>query len=194
MIFVNDIIRIIAGGLGGTDRPQRPDGMIGHSEVATGNGVDTTDDVLFSIPIPAGLMNSPGCNLSLLAFGSSAANGNNKNVKAWIGPDAQTLGAAVVTTATTKIADSGVVTTNNGGWQVAAEVVKTGAYKANTQVAYGTVLTGVTTGASSSEKPVALTLDETKQQFFTVTGASGTTGAGNDLVGSIAQVFVTNGG
>jgi hypothetical protein len=192
VIFVNDILRVIQGGRGGSDRPQRPDGIIGHSEASLGNAADTTDDVLASIAIPAGILDNPGSVLEILARGHTAATANNKQIKLWFGPDVQTLRAAIVTTSTTLIATSGTVTTNNLGWQASAQIVKTGAYKANTQNGQGSVLAGTTVGGVNAT--VALTKDETKQQFVTITGASGTTGAANDVVLDDICVYLANGG
>lgn len=191
-IFVNDVIRVIQGLLGGSDRTQRPDGIIAHTETSQGNGANLTDDVLCSLAIPATALNNPGTNLELMALGHFAANANNKQVKVWFGPDVQTLGAAIVTAGgTVQIGASGVVTGNNVGWQAMAEIIKTGAYLANTQKAQGQVVAGAThTGTSFA----STTFAENAQQFVTITGASSTTGAANDVILDAADVYLTNGG
>lgn len=176
----------------GSYRDNLADGIFAHSETSQGNGADTTDDVLFTAKVPAYMLQNPGSSVLAEAWGDTAANGNNKQIKVWVGTDVQTLGAAIVSGATTLIASSGTVTTNNGGWKAEAEVVSYGNVNANTQRAFGSVLSGVTTGAVSSEKTVALTQTENADMYITVTGASGTTGAANDVVGKLFRLSLKN--
>ena len=150
-----------------------------------GNGADTTDDVLFTFQVPASAFDIAGRQLGVVAAGKFAANANNKRIKLWFGTTTQTVGAAVA--GGTLIADSGVVATNAGGWEISATVTKYGAAGANTQLASGAqALAGAVHLGTSV--PVALTADEAAAINVTVTGASPTTGAANDVLGQLLDV------
>lgn len=153
-----------------------------------GNGADTTDDVLATYALPANFFDQAGRQVTVTALGKFAANGNNKRVKLWIGTTTQTLGAAVA--GGTLIADSGVVTTNNGGWQLTANVTKYGAAGSNTQIAQGQVIAGAT--HTGTQVPVLTTATESGAINITVTGASSTTGAANDVLGQMLEITLSN--
>lgn len=146
------------------------------SVAGVGNGADTTDDVLFTYTLPANAFDKPGRAISIVAVGKFAANGNNKTVKLFFG--ASTL----VTT--------GVLTSNATGWQLQAEVTKAGAAGSNTQISQGQFIQGTTHGGVNV--PVAPTEVESGPIVIKVTGASGTTGAANDVLGQIFQVNFMN--
>lgn len=191
---INPLDQYKIGGASGSYRDNLADGILAHSEVSQANAADTTNDVLFTAAIAANVLQAAGTALRVEAWGDTGATGNNKQIQVYFGSDVQTLGAAIVTTNTTKVADSGVITTNNGGWKAEVDIVKTGNPNANTQRAFGSVLSGVTTGVSAVEKTIALTKTENVVNYVTVTGASGTTGAANDVVGKLLRVSLFNGG
>jgi hypothetical protein len=169
----------------------RPGGNINvptYSSVGQGNGADTTDDVLATFALPANIFDIAGRQVSIAAMGKFASNGNNKTIKVWFGTTTQTLGAAVA--GGTMIATSGVVTTNAGGWTLTAQVTKYGVAGSNTQVGQGAIVAGGThTGTSA---PTATTAAENAVINITVTGASGTSGAANDVVVQMLQVSFSN--
>lgn len=152
-----------------------------------GNGADTTDDVLATYAVPANSLDA-GRQITIQAMGKTASNGNNKRIKIWWGTTTQTLGAAVA--GGTLIADSGVVTTNNGGWNASATITKYGAPGANTQIGQGQVVAGAS--HTGTQVPVLLTAAENAAINVTVTGASGTSGAANDVLAQMLEVTFNN--
>lgn len=159
------------------------------SAAGLGNGADTTDDVLFTYALPASAFDVAGRQVTITASGKFAATANNKRIKIWWGTTTQTVGAAVA--GGTLIADSGVVTTNAGGWTASAQVQKYGAAGSNTQLADDAQ---VVAGASHTGTlpPVLLTAAENAIINITVTGASPTTGAANDVLGQKFDVAFNN--
>ncbi len=154
-----------------------------------GNGADTTDDVIATFALPAnaldGIFNR---QVNVTALGKFAANGNNKRVKLWWGTTTQTLGLAVA--GGVLIADSGVSTSNAGGWNLSAIVTKYGAAASNTQIGQGSVVAGAThTGTLA---PVLLTATENAIINITVTGSSPTTGAASDVLSQMLDVAFAN--
>jgi hypothetical protein len=142
------------------------------SSAGVGNAADTTDDVLFTYTLPANALDQAGRALTITACGKFAANGNNKTVKLWFGA--------------TTVISTGVVTDNATGWQLQAEVTKFGAANSNTQIAQGQQIHGTTHGGVNV--PVTPTETENGPIVIKVTGASGTTGAANDVLGQFFQV------
>jgi hypothetical protein len=159
------------------------------SAAGQGNGADTTDDVLFTYALPANALDIAGRQVTVTAAGKFAANGNNKRVKIWWGTTTQTVGAAVV--GGTLIADSGVVTTNAGGWAASVQVQKYGAAGSNTQIATAAQIAAGTTHLGTAV-PVALTATENAVINITVTGSSPTTGAANDVLGQQFDIAFNN--
>lgn len=153
-----------------------------------GNGADTTDDVLATFALAANALDVAGRQVSITALGKFAANGNNKRIKLWWGTTTQTLGAAVA--GGTLIADSGVVTTNGGGWNLNGLVTKYGANGSNTQIGQGAVVAGAT--HTGTLPPALLTATENAIINITVTGSSSTTGAANDVLGQMLDVAFSN--
>lgn len=153
-----------------------------------GNGADTTDDVIATFAIPASAFDIAGRQVTIQAMGKTAATANNKRVRIWWGTTTQTLGLAVA--GGTLIADSGVVTTNNGGWNATATVTKYGAAGSNTQIGQGQVVAGVS--HTGTQVPVLLTATESGVINVTVTGASSTTGAANDVLSQMLEVMFNN--
>lgn len=154
-----------------------------------GNAAATTDTVLFTYQLPANSFVNAGAQVTVTASGSFAANANNKQVKVWWGTTTQTVGSAVA--GGTLIAQSGVVTTNGGGWEANVQVQKYGAAGSNTQIATAAqVIAGATHLGTAA--PTALTAAENAPINITVTGASSTTGAANDVVGNQFDIAFNN--
>lgn len=130
----------------------------------SGNGADTTDDTLFSYPLPANSLDTIGRALKVRAYGGFAANGNNKTVKLW-------FGSQVVFT-------TGVLTLSAVGWSVEMLVTKAAA---NVQLGMGTGISFNTFAAAS--QVFFGTQTDTAPITILVTGASPTTGAANDVLG-----------
>lgn len=154
-----------------------------------GNGADTTDDVIATYALPASSLGAAQNQVTVNFAGKFAATANNKRVKLWWGTTTQTLGAAVA--GGTLIADSGVVTTNNGGFTGSAVVTKYGAAGSNTQIATGAQIVAGTTHTGTLV-PALLTATESGVINITVTGSSPTTGAANDVLGQMLEVTFNN--
>ncbi|KAA0089360.1 hypothetical protein CIW54_07805 [Paraburkholderia sp. T12-10] len=159
------------------------------SAAGQGNGADTTDDVLFTYALPANALDADGRQVTITAAGKFAATANNKRVKVWWGTTTQTVGSAVA--GGTLIADSGVVTTNNGGWTASVQVSKYGAAGSNTQIATNAQVVAGTSHLGTAV-PVALTAAENGTINITVTGSSSTTGAANDVLGQLFDIAFNN--
>lgn len=153
-----------------------------------GNGADTTDDVIATFALPANAFDVAGRQANITALGKTAANANNKRIKLWWGTTTQTLGLAVV--GGTLIADSGVITANNGGWNLSATVTKYGAAGSNTQIGQGAIVAG--TVHTGTLPPVLTAAPENAVINITVTGASPTTGAANDVLSQMFDVAFAN--
>lgn len=150
-----------------------------------GNGADTTDDVLFTYALPANAFNAAGKTCIVEAWGKTAGNGNNKQIKLWWGTTTQTVGSAV--SGGTAIASSGTVTINGKAWYLYAEIVKTGS---SAQVAFGEVTSD--TAVISPTVSTSLTATDTAAINITLTGASGTSGAASDVLGVSFRVTFDN--
>lgn len=154
-----------------------------------GNGADTTDDVLATYALPASALDVAGRQVTITIAGKFAATANNKRVKIFWGTTTQTLGLAVA--GGTLIADSGVVTTNGGGFSGSVQVTKYGAAGSNTQIGAGAqIVAGAT--HTGTQVPTLLTAAENGVINITVTGSSSTTGAANDVVGQMLDVAFNN--
>lgn len=159
------------------------------SSAGLGNGADTTDDVLFTYALPANAMDAAGRQVTITAAGKFAATANNKRIKIWWGTTTQTVGSAVA--GGTLIADSGVVTTNGGGWTATVQIQKYGANGSNTQIGTNAqVVAGATHLGTAA--PTLLTATESGVINITITGASSTTGAANDVLGQLFDVAFNN--
>lgn len=92
-----------------------------------GNGADQTEDVMQTFSIPANTMGANGVQgFEIEAWGTFAANGDNKQVKLY-------FGAVVIA--------SGVVTNNGNNWFARMRVYRSGL---NTQVVTAEMLVGTT--------------------------------------------------
>ena len=143
------------------------------SVAGVGNLADLTDDTLFTYTLPASCLDADNQGVVIEAFGSFAANGNNKTVTRWFG--------------TSLVFSSGVLTNNNVGWNARLMLSRTGA---SAQIGTGFGMAG------STPVPVPVPLIGTEVTtgaiVLKVTGASPTTGAANDVVGHGMSVFFIN--
>ena len=143
------------------------------SVAGIGNLADLTDDTLFTYTLPASCLDANNQGIVIEAFGSFAANGNNKTVKLWFGAS--------------MAFSSGVLVNNNVGWNARLILSRTGA---SAQIGTGFGMAG------STPFPVPVPLIGTEVTtggiVLTVTGASPTTGAATDVVGPGMTVFFVN--
>jgi hypothetical protein len=115
------------------------EGNIFRSVVAapgTNTGANGSDIILALWTLPANAFDGlAGTNrgITITAQGSFGGTGNNKDCKIIIGASGGTVGGVVGGGGTT-IADTGVVSTNGGGWSIQANVFKYGAVGSNTQL------------------------------------------------------------
>lgn len=138
-----------------------PKTLIASGLTPTGNGADTTDDTLQSLTIPANYFTAPGQTIRITATGTTAANGNNKQIK--------------IKSGATTLMTSGTLTTNNGSWRMQLDIQN---LASNSQNVSGQGISGTTVWTTSA----AQTLTTTAAITINITGASGTTGAANDVV------------
>jgi len=127
---------------------------------AVGN-VNTGEDDLITYSVPAGTLAADGDSLEISAWGTFAANANNKTIKIKFGA--------------TTILDTGAVAANSGNWVIRATVVRTGAA---TQQCFATL---VTDNATLTDIAKYTTAAETLANAITLkcTGEATTT---NDII------------
>jgi hypothetical protein len=107
--------------------PVQAGGSLEVNTTAVGN-VGAGEDDLMSFSVPANTLGTNGDYLELVAWGSFAANANNKRVRVKFGA--------------TTILDTGAVAANSGTWRVQATIIRTGAA---TQIANASLVTDNTT-------------------------------------------------
>ena len=151
-----------------------------------GNAADTTDDVLFVFTLPAGSFDQALRQLTLLAVGKLAANGNSKRAKIFVNPTTAAVGSAI--SGGTLIADTGASTGNNVAWELEVQITKQGVFGANTQFAVSNPIVGTAHGGVSVAN---LTLNEASAITFAVTGSSASSAA-NDVQGQMLDVSWAN--
>ncbi len=158
-------------------------GVLYKAAYASGSGISPGatggDNVIGTYALPANTLNvagvggSDGPMLRIRAFGTFAANGNNKTVKIIFNPATATLGSTVGTGGTTLLS-SGVVAINALGFVLEAWLMKVGLPNANTQV--GGQVTNIV-GATIVSPPVSVypAAVENADIFIAVTGNAATT-------------------
>lgn len=156
-IAVNDGQRI----LGNSGLYYNQNVMVSTNRTQTGTGSNTTATALWSFALPAGSLMVNGRGLRIKAFGTFAANGNNKT--------------AVLTFGGTTIATTGTVAANNVTWLLEADLQRV---SNTTQIAIGSAQYGTTFVAPLVSNP-GETL--TGAVTITMTGTNGTASA-NDIV------------
>jgi hypothetical protein len=130
-----------------------------QSSAAGAANTDTSEDTLFTYPMPANTLTSPNQVLKISAWGHCATTANNKTIKLYFGSE---------------VISSGVITDSNKNWHCELKVIRTGA---STQQVLGTMLhdtTNITDYSASGAET------ETAAITVKITGQSGT--AANDIL------------
>lgn len=135
-------------------------------------GATGADNVLAVYAIPANTFDTEGRTIYLSAFGSFAANTNNKRLKIIFNPTAAVVGSTV--SGGTTICDTGTVATNGTGWAIQANVYKYGAAGSNTQLGIHQQAQ-IGAAVASLLVPQALTATESGMILIAVTGNATTT-------------------
>jgi hypothetical protein len=150
-------------------------------------GATGVDSVLAVFSLPANSLDAANRVLQIVASGSFGATANNKRIKIIFGATAAVVGSTV--TGGAAIADTGVVTTDGGGWQIAATVIKTGAKGSNTQLG---VHNQAQVGAAVSAlvAPQALTAVESSPILIAITGDAVT--VASDIAFNFLEVNAAN--
>lgn len=153
------------------------------------NPASTGADVVVAVySLPANFFDGIGNRgLCLTAQGSIVNNANNKRVKIIFNATTAVLGSAV--TGGTTIADTGTVTTLGGGFNLSANVFKTGAAGSNTQLCLhqGAQVAGT---VSSLLAPSTAAAVENAPILIAVTANAGTTAT--DIVFNFLEVNAMN--
>lgn len=127
---------------------------------AVGN-VGGGEDDLITYSVPAATLSSDGDSLEISAWGTFAANGNNKTIKIKFGG--------------TTILDTGAVAANSGSWVIRATVVRT---SATTQQCFATLVTDNSTLTDIAKYTTAA---ETLANAITLK-CTGTATSDNDII------------
>lgn len=98
--------------VGGSTQNATTGGVLHADTTAVGN-VGTGEDTLITYTMPANALNGNLQFLEIRAFGTVAANANNKEIKLKFG--------------TTTLIATGAVAANSGSWEITATVIRTGA-------------------------------------------------------------------
>jgi hypothetical protein len=170
------------------------EGNISRQTLAVGSGVSPVgtgaDSVLAFFTIPANSFDIAGRGLQITAAGSFAANGNNKTVKLIASNTLPVVGNAPPGTGNAiTIATTGVVTTNNQGWSISANLFKYGANGSNTQLAIHSQAQ-VGAAVSALQVPANATLIENAAMYLMSTGNAGTTAT--DIVQNWFEINAMN--
>lgn len=132
------------------------------SAAGVGNGVDTTEDNLagFSYTLPGNSLDIINRSLWVYAWGTYAANANNKTARLYFG---------------SVVLSGGLVTQNGGAWALEMFIAKDAA---NHQLGNGQLINGATHGGVAD---LVGTETDTAGILIKLTAQSGTAAAGNIL-------------
>jgi len=144
-------------------------GLLDQSNVsAAGVGSVATGALnLLTATLRANALYKNAMRIRIVAEGSFAANGNNKEIQIQIGG--------------TVIFDTGVLTDNNVPWYLEAYLVRTGS---KAQFSYGFIFGGTTLRAQT--RTAGLVIDNTVDQVISVTALTAI--ANNDILANDLQV------
>jgi hypothetical protein len=156
------------------------------SSTGVNPGATGADNVIATYTLPASVFDQAGRGIKIVAKGSFGANTNNKRIKIIFNPSSATLASTVGGSGTT-VCDTGTVTTNGTGWQVAAEVYKYGAAGSNTQLGTGDGAIAGATHLGTGGLPALATATESGTIFVAVTGNATT--ATTDI--ALNQLIIT---
>ena len=169
----------------------RASGNISAQIISAGSTSGSTaaqDTVLAVYSLPAKSFDVANRGVLISAQGSFAANANaTKQASIFFNCTTAVVGQAV--TGGTKIADTGAVATNGGGWSLAAQVFKYGANGSNTQIALH-VQAQVGAAVSALLAPALLTAVESGAILIAVTTRNTT--AGTDVIFNFMEVTAMN--
>lgn len=142
-------------------------GVLTVSTTQNQTNAGVTEEDLWTYNLPANTLSANNYLVRITAFGSTAANANNKTVRLYFG------GTLVSTSAT--------VAANDGRWTHVADVYRTGA---SAQRAIGTAAMNAAGDASASTVRLnyaTIAADTTAAIVIKVTGQNGTASAGDIL-------------
>ena len=109
------------------------------SAAGVGNGADTTEDVLYTVTMPANCLDIVGRQFLIEAYGQVSATSATKNARVYFG--------------STVLVNFAATTTQTGVWAVTALVTKTGANAQSVLVLTDTTLTGSLVRSASVLSP-----------------------------------------
>lgn len=156
----------------------RPSGLISvqTSSVGIGNGADATDDTLFTYSLTANSFDSNVRSIRVRAYGKTAANANNKQVKLWF--------------AGTTIVDSGVIALNNSSWSIEMEITRIDATHVSCIATWSD--NGLATADVNATLNLVVADLSANGSIVKVTGASTVAAAANDVLGYGMKVNFEN--
>jgi hypothetical protein len=123
--------------------------------------VGAGEDNLITYSFPANTLKTDGYHLEIVAWGTLAANANNKTIKMYFG--------------STVIFDTGAAAANNGVWSITARVIRAGA---SAEEAISNFITSNTTYTNTASYTTAT---ETLSSNITIK-CTGTGNSDNDIV------------
>lgn len=130
--------------------------FVGVNAAGQGNGADTTEDVLFTMSLPANCFDIQGRQLVIEAYGSIAATSATKNARVYFG--------------STVLVNFAATTTQTGVWSCVATITRGQAASAQSALTLtDTTISGAFVRAASIASP---TESETAAIVLKVTGQS----------------------
>lgn len=135
--------------VGGSSATLFSSGNVFQTILTVANGKSPSATGVFKIVdrfiLPANALNKTGRGFQWTVWGTAAANGNNKQFQIVANPTnvaGFAIDGTITLTGGTAIGDTGVLTTNNGGLILQAQLFKTGAVNSNTQESMTTAIVG----------------------------------------------------
>jgi hypothetical protein len=135
--------------------------------IAGAGSVTTGASNLLTAILKANALHKNGQRVRITAQGKFAANDNTKQIRILAG--------------STELFDSGNLTSNDVGWTIIVDIVRTGS---DTQLVIGVAFVG----AAAPSKPSALTLDDGANQTIAIEGTGAS--SNDDVVAHILTVEV----
>jgi hypothetical protein len=151
-------------------------------------GAIGVDSVLAAFVMPANSFDVANRGITITAQGKFGATANNKDVKIIFNPATAVVGSTVGAGGTT-VCDTGVVTTNGGGWSLQANVFKYGAAGSNTQIGLHQQAQ-IANAVAALLAPSLITAVESGPIVVAVTGNAAT--ATSDIVFNFLEVNAMN--
>jgi hypothetical protein len=151
-------------------------------------GAIGVDSVLAAFAMPANSFDVANRGITITAQGRFGATANNKDVKIIFNPATAVIGSTVGAGGTT-VCDTGVVTTNGGGWSVQANAFKYGAAGSNTQIGLHQQAQ-IGNAVAALLAPSLITAVESGPILIAITGNAAT--ATSDIVFNFLEVNAMN--